>query len=176
MAAQVQAWTSIPEEAALSRPIHILPVPWRDPHTVSREELGGYIARLEAACLAHPASADLRTCLGMAHAMNFDVYRSMDVLAEAVSVDETHFFARLKYAELFFRLRALPKAEEETAKALALAGNPWELSLARKQLQEIRYLIRNGTQKPAWTRPLRGPALAFLGLCGILCTLVAVWR
>jgi hypothetical protein len=150
-------------------------VPWRDPHTVPAGELGRYIARLEAACVENPDSADLRICLGMAYAMNFDVYRSMDVLEAAVCLEPENYFAQLKHAELLYRLRALPRAEEETLKALELAGNGWELALARAQLQEIRRLRRNGTQKPAWTKSLLPPALLLLAMCVIL-TLVAVLR
>ena len=51
-------------------------------------------------------------------------------------------------AELNYRLRALIKAEGETMKALELATNGLELSLARKQLQEIRTADAVGTQKP----------------------------
>src|SRR5262245_15562437 len=76
------------------------PIPWRDPHTVEPEELSMYIAQLEQACLDRPESADLRTCLGMAHAMNFDVYKSMDALEEARDIDSTNFWAQQKYAEL----------------------------------------------------------------------------
>src|SRR5260370_21429389 len=103
---------------------------------------------VELACEKELQSADLRTCLGMAHAMNYDVYRSMDALEYAVQLDPQHFFAQLKLSELFYRLRALVRAERETLKAVELAGNSWELSLARKQLQEIRRLFRECTQKP----------------------------
>jgi tetratricopeptide (TPR) repeat protein len=146
----------------LDRPIHILPVPWRDPHTVSPLELKQYIGILEKACADNPHSADLRTCLGMAYAMNYEAQKSMSILEEAVELDGTHFFAQFKYSELLYRLRALPKAEEETLKAVELAGNPWELSLARKQLQEIRRLIREGTQKPEFNKSLRKPSLALM--------------
>src|SRR6266700_2151951 len=148
----------------LDRPIRTLPVPWRDPHSVSPGELREYIGFLEKACEEHPVSADLRTCLGMAYAMNFEVYKSMDALEAAVGLDETHFFAQMKYSELLYRLRALERAEEETVKAVNLAGNGWELSMARKQLQDIRQLIREGTQKPTWNKPLRTPALTLLAL------------
>src|SRR2546425_11678089 len=107
------------------------PVPWRDPQTVSPEVLAGYIQRLEQACLDNPRSADLRTCLGMAYAVNYDVYKSMDALEEATSIAPEHFWAQLKYGELHYRLRALPKAEDETLKAVNLAQNPWQLSVAR---------------------------------------------
>jgi tetratricopeptide (TPR) repeat protein len=150
-------------------------VPWRDPHTVPAGELARHIAMLEAACAENPDSADLRTCLGMAYAMNFDAYKSMDVLEAAVRLEPENYFAQLKYAELLYRLRALPRAEEETLKALELAGNGWELELARAQLQQIRRLWRDGTQKPAWTKPLLPPALILLAM-GVILSLVAVLR
>src|SRR5256886_16357641 len=90
--------------------------------------------------LDNPQSADLRTCLGMAYAVNYDVYKSMDALEAATSIDPTHFWGQLKYAELHYRLRALPRAEEETLKAVDLAQTGWQLSLARRQLQEVRRL------------------------------------
>ena len=62
----------------------------------------------------------------------------------------------------------MPRAEEETLKAVHLAQNGWELSLARKQLQEIRRLIREGTQKPTWTKSLKVPALVLSGYGGCL--------
>ena len=64
--------------------LRLPPVPWRDPHTVSPALLAQHIAELEHACEQHPQSADLRTCLGMAYAMNLDVYKSMDALEYAV--------------------------------------------------------------------------------------------
>ena len=160
----------------LDRPIHVLPVPWRDPHTVSPAELKEYIRFLEKACEEHPQSADIHTCLGMAYAMNFDAYKSMDVLEKAVKMDETHFFAQLKLSELWYRLRGLEKAEEETLKAVHLAGNAWELSLARKQLQTVRELRRLGTQKPEWNKPLKTPTLALMGLMVVLSVIRVIWR
>ncbi|HEY5480221.1 MAG TPA: hypothetical protein VIL39_01950 [Verrucomicrobiae bacterium] len=149
-------------------------VPWRDPHTVPAEELTRHIAALEAACVENPDSADLRTCLGMAYAMNLDAYKSMDVLEAAVRLEPENYFAQLKYAELLYRLRALPRAEEETLKALELAGNSRELALARAQLQEIRRLWRDGTQKPAWTKPLLQPTLLLMAMCVILFLVVVL--
>ena len=134
-----------------------------------------YIRALEAACDRDPCSADLRTCLGMAYAMNYEVYKSMDALELAVQLAPEHFFAQLKYAELHYRLRALVRAEQETLKAMDLAANPWELNLARKQLQEIRKLMREGTQKPEWTRPLTAPALLLLAMTLVLC-LAVYWK
>ena len=107
------------------------PASWRDPQTVPPEDLVAYIKKLEQACLAEPRSAILRTCLGMAYAVNYDVDKSMDALEAAVAIDPDNFWARLKYSELHYRLRALNRAEEETRKALDLAADPWQLSIAR---------------------------------------------
>jgi hypothetical protein len=150
-------------------------VPWRDPQSVSPGVLKDYIQRLEAACLEDPRSADLRTCLALAYAVNFEVYKSMDALEAATVLDPTHFWAQLKYGELHYRLRALRRAEEETVKAVELAGNPVQLSLARKQLQEIRELTRSSIRNVTWDKPLTKPALVFVGMM-LLVVLVMVWK
>jgi tetratricopeptide (TPR) repeat protein len=163
------------EAAVPVYPRRLPPVPWRDPHSVPPELLKKYIHDLETACEREPASAGLRTCLGMAYAMNYQAYKSMDVLEEAIRLEPDHFFAQYKYAELHYRLRALIKAERESVKALELAGNQWEYSLARQQLQEIRTLKRSGTQKPEWTKSLRLPFLALVALT-LVFSLVVHWK
>ena len=65
------------------RPSHLPALPWRDPHAVPPEKLAEFIASLTEACALNPDNADMRTCLGIAHAMNYDVCRSMDALEEA---------------------------------------------------------------------------------------------
>ncbi len=162
-------------ELTNTAPVRLPPVPWRDPHTVSPVQLAEYIRNLELTCEQNPRSADLRTCLGMAYAMNYEVYKSMDALELAVRLEPEHFFAQLKYAELHYRLRALIRAEQETLKAADLATNAWELSLARQQLQEIRKLMREGTQKPEWTKPLAAPAVLMLVMALMLCMAV-YWK
>ena len=153
-----------------------LPVLWRDPHSVPPAELRKAIAALEQACAENPASADLRTCLGMAHAMNYDPYRSMDALEEARSLEPNNFLAQFKYAELHYRLRALDVAEPETQKALALAGSQWEIAVARHQLSEIRRLRREGTQKPTWTKSLTIPVLALGSMMAVICYAFTVFK
>ncbi len=135
--------------------------PWRDPHTVSAQELSTNIQKLELACLAEPRSADLRTCLGIAYAMNCEVDKAMDTLELAVELDPASFWAQLKYAELHYRLRILNRAEEQTLRALNLATDSWQLAIARKQLQEVRGLKHACVRNVAWTKPLTTPALVF---------------
>jgi tetratricopeptide (TPR) repeat protein len=155
-------------------PVRLPPVPWRDPHTVPPERLEQYIRSLERACEENPRSADLRTCLGMAYAMNYEVYKSMDTLDQARRLEGNLFLAQLKYGELYYRLRALERAEAETLEAVELAENGWELSLARKQLQEIRRLKREGAQRPAWTKPLAGPVVVLAVM--VLLSALMIWK
>lgn len=151
-------------------------LPWRDPHSVPPEKLAEVIASLQEACAQNPDNADMRTCLGIAHAMNYDVYPSMDALEKARQIEPENFFAQFKYAELYYRLRALDRAEEETTRALELAGTDWELVQTRRQLSEIRRLRREGTQKPTWTKSLRVPAIGFVLLLMAISWLCMVWK
>ena len=151
------------------------PVPWRDPHGVSPADLAVYIQQLEEACLANPQSADLRTCLGMAHAVNYDVYKSMDALEDARTIDPNNFWAQLKYAELHYRLRALKRAEEETRRAADLAANPFQLAIARQQMKEIRALLHTSVRNVHWTKPLTVPAVALSAML-VLMFVVMMWK
>jgi tetratricopeptide (TPR) repeat protein len=151
-------------------------IPWRDPHSVPPEKLAEFIAALQQACAENPDNADLHTCLGMAHAMNYDVYRSMDALEAARRIEPVNFLAQFKYAELYYRIRALDRAEAETTRALELAGTTWELSLARRQLSEIRRLRREGTQKPTWSKSLKVPFIGFVVLLMAISWFFMAWK
>ncbi len=151
------------------------PVPWRDPYSVSKADLAAYIQQLEELCAANPHSADLRTCLGMAHAVNWDVYSSMDALEEARRIDPENFWAQLKYAELHYRLRALNRAEEEARRAAELATSPFQLTVARKQIKEIRELQHSAIRNVEWTKPLTVPAV-ILSLMMAAMFAVMMWK
>jgi hypothetical protein len=159
--------------ASAPAPFHVLP--WRDPHSVPPGELALHIQQLEDACLANPQSADLRTCLGMAHAVNHDVYKSMDALEAARAIDPENFWAQLKYGELHYRLRALKRAEEETRHAVDLATNPFQLAIARRQLKEIRTLQHTSVRNVEWTKPLTKPALVLSAML-VLMFAVMMWK
>jgi tetratricopeptide (TPR) repeat protein len=143
---------------------------------VPPEKLAEFIVSLTQACVQNPDNANMRTCLGIAYAMNYDVYRSMDALEEAHRIEPENFFAQLKYSELLYRLRIVDRAEEETLRALDLAGSGWELMLARRQLSEIRQLRRKGLTRPRWTKSLKAPAIGFLLLLLGVSWMYIVWK
>jgi hypothetical protein len=174
MSSRSPGW-QVREALVAARPSPALPVPWRDPQTASPVELASYIAALERACEDNPASSDLRTVLGIAHAVNYDVPKSLEVLEEAIAIDPDSFWANLKYAEIHYRLRALTRAEELSLAAVNLATNGWQLSLARKQLNEVRRLKRNCARNLSWKMPIVGPLLAFAGTL-LLVAAAFTWR
>jgi len=151
------------------------PVPWRDPYSIAPADLSAYIQRLQAACLANPQSADLHTCLGMAYAVGYDVYRSMDALEQARTIDPDNFWAQVKYAELHYRLRVLNRAEEETRRAADLARNPLQLAIARQQMKDIRELQHASVRNVEWTKPLTVPALVMAAMV-VLMFVAMSWR
>jgi len=168
--ALVPTTTGLPAQAP-----SLPPVPWRDVHDVAPEDLGAYIARLEELCLEYPKSADVRTALGMAHAVNVDVYKSMDALEEARAMEPENFWAQMKYAELHYRLRCLNKAEEETRRAADLAESPIQLAIARKQMKDIRTLKHSAVRNVHWTKPLTAPAL-WLSAGIVVMFVVMLWK
>jgi len=167
----------MPEGLLLTQPgSGLMPiVPWRDPHTVSPAELSGYIRKLERAASDYPASADVRTCLGMAYAVNYEIEKSMDALEAATELEPDNFWAQFKLAELHYRLRTLVIGEREALRAVELARNGWQLTIARKQLNTIRQLRHQGTRDVTWDKPLMAPTLVVSGMLA-LAFVVMMWR
>jgi tetratricopeptide (TPR) repeat protein len=162
--------------APATGPSRLPAIPWRDPHSVSPQKLAEVIASLKEACALDPHNAEVRVCLGMAYAMNYDPYRSMDILEEARALEPGNFLAQFKYAELHFRLRTLARAEEETRRALELASNHWELGQARHQLSEIRRMLREGTMKPVWSKSVVIPVICLGLIMAVITVLFRVIR
>lgn len=173
----ITAIQSRPEAYVPDLPTIRLPaLPWRDPQSVPQEKLTEFIASLKEACQKNPDNADMRTYLGIAYAMNYDPQCSLDWLEEARRIEPENFFAQFKYSELLYRLRVIDRAEQETLRALQLAGNTWQLALARRQLSEIRQLKRKGLTRPLWTKSLKGPAIGFLLLLLAASWMYIVWK
>ena len=104
-----------------------------------RRTLGATSSSSKQACLDNPQSADLRTCLGMAYAVNYDVYKSMDALEDG---------ARRRSGRTSGRSSSTPScttgsarstvAEKETRRPSIWRRTAGSSRVARKQLQEIR--------------------------------------
>jgi hypothetical protein len=111
---------------------------WQDPVRVSPSELDAYIRTLEEACVGDPASADLLTCLGVAHAAKSEPASAQLAFERALAADPEHFFARLRYSELLLRLRKFDSAEGHTRLASHAARNRAESAMAKRLLSAVR--------------------------------------
>jgi hypothetical protein len=111
----------------------------------------------------------------MAHAVSYDVYKSMDALEDARTVDPENFWAQLKYAELHYRLRALNRAEVETRRAADLATNAFQLAMARKQMRDIRTLKHGCVRNVEWTKPLTVPTVLLSAILVVMFVAV-IWK
>ena len=90
-------------------------------------------------------------------------------------MEPDHFWAQLKYGELQYRLRVLMHAEATTLKAETLADNPWQLSLARKQLKEIRKLTGGKSLQPGLVKPARLVPALLVSLIVVVVGLASIW-
>src|SRR5258707_13154796 len=99
-------------------------IPWRDPHSVPPEQLAAVIASLKEACALNPTNVDVRVCLGIAYAMNYNAYESMDILEEARTLGPANFLARSKLAEQQYRFREFHAPAREPPRPSHFAPRP----------------------------------------------------
>ena len=109
-------------------------------------------------------SADLRMCLGMAHAMNYDVYHSLDALEDARAIDPDELLGadEVRGAPLPAAARSCAPSKRHSRRS-SLRDTPAQFGLARRQLQEIRRArSAKGVRNVTFDKPLGRPALALV--------------
>ncbi|HVB34678.1 MAG TPA: hypothetical protein VNJ52_09945 [Patescibacteria group bacterium] len=124
-----------------------------DPRVLTKEESTDLVAALREAVAQQPRVSELRVLLGMALCVNLDAQNAMEELGEAVRLAPDSFIAHLKMGELWMRLRVMPKAEDHTRQAAALAENLAQAELARRQAAAIRTMKREGIARDGYRTP-----------------------
>ena len=99
----------------------------------------------------------------MAHAQNQDVYMAKAAFEAALRLEPEHFFAQFRYAELYCRAGAYPRAELEAERASQLARNRSEAAMVRRLFEEIRH-GRRLEQSTAGMGPLGRPLGIFMAI------------
>ena len=113
--------------------------------------------------------------IGIAYAVGYDVDKAIDALETATEVEPDHFWAQLKHGELQYRLRVLVRAEASTLKAETLATDARQLTLARRQLKEIRRLTGGRSLQPGADKPKRLlPTILFMTIL-LVAGLASIW-
>ena len=131
------------------------------------------IQRLETAVARAPHYSNAFVGLGIAYAMDSQVYPALDNFERAAEVDPGNFFAHFKLAQFHFKLRIPRKGYEEAARALECATTLEEKRLIAQILKEERQRETNGVSRPTWSKPfsrnwLRAAFILLLAACAML--------
>jgi len=131
------------------------------------------ISRLENAVTCAPHYSDGCVGLGMAYAMDSQVYLALDSFERAAELDPANFYAHFKLAQFHFKLRIPRKGYEEAECALRCATTLEERRLIAQILKEERAREAGGMSRPTWDKPfsrnwLRVGLAILLAACVIL--------
>ena len=111
------------------------------------------IPRLERVVAVSPDYSDGFVGLGIAYAMDSQVYPALDSFEKAAEVEPSNFYAHFKLAQFHFKLRIPKKGYEEAKRALRYAATPNEKRLVAQILKEEREREAKGLARPTWNRP-----------------------
>ena len=120
-----------------------------------------------------PRFANGHVGLGIAYAVDYEIYPAIDHFETAAAIEPRNFFAHFKLGQLYFKLRVPQKGYDAMARALDCATTLNERRLVAQLIREEKQRERNGLARPWWTRPFSmGALLAGAGLlAGILVAL-----
>ncbi len=111
------------------------------------------VSKLEKAVECSPQYSDAYVGLGMAYAMDSQIYPALDSFERAALLNPQNFYARFKLAQFYFKLRVPKKGYEEAARALECASTFEERKLVAHILQEERKREPGSLKRPTWDRP-----------------------
>jgi tetratricopeptide (TPR) repeat protein len=100
-----------------------------------------------------PAFADGHVGLGIAYAVNYQIYPAIDHLEKAATLEPPNFFAHFKLGQLYFKLRVPQKGYEAMARALDCATSLNERRLVAQLIREEKQREKNGLARPWWSKP-----------------------
>ena len=106
----------------------------------------------EKAIVAAPDFADAHVGLGIALAVDHDIYRAIDHFERATELEPANFYAHFKLGQLFFKLRVPRKGYDEMARALDYAGSLAERRLVAQLIKEEKQREKNDVQRPWWNK------------------------
>lgn len=145
---------------------------------VMQIQLGEAKAAVEALTRAveqAPEYSDAHVFLGIAHALDHNVYPALDHLQEATRLDEESFAAHYTLAQLNFKLR-IPKAGYEAAERARQTSMTLEQRrLLTNLLREEKAREKNGIARPLFNKPFSVPAL-FVAGCGLAAAVFSIVR
>jgi Tfp pilus assembly protein PilF len=133
------------------------------------------IVRLKRAVACAPQYSNAHVGLGIAYAMDSQVYPALDHFGMAAEVDPSNFYAHFKLAQFYFKLRVPKKGYEEATRALKCVSNFEEKKLVAQILKEERQREAAGVRRPTWDRPFSKNWVRLgLALLAVACLFLAL--
>lgn len=111
------------------------------------------IVKLKEAVALAPQYSNGHVGLGIAYAMDSQIYAALDHFEKAAEADPSNFYAHFKMAQFQFKLRVPRKGYENAQRALRCASNIEEKKLVAQILKEERQREASGVRRPTWDRP-----------------------
>ena len=111
------------------------------------------IVRLKETVALAPQFSNGHVGLGIAYAMDSQVYPALDHFERAAEADASNFYAQFKLAQFYFKLRVPKKGYERADLALKCSTTLDEKRLVGQILKEERQRESAGLRRPTWNRP-----------------------
>jgi len=109
-----------------------------------------------------PDFVDGHVGLGIAYAVDSQIYPALDHLQKATELEPRNFYAHLKLGQLYFKLRIPQKGYEVMARALGCAASLQERQLAANLLREERQRESSSVKRPLWNKPFSRIAICLV--------------
>jgi tetratricopeptide (TPR) repeat protein len=141
-----------------SRPSPVIPLPAMGAFRegLAHFQAGNPGAAREAfsrSVLLAPECAEARIFLGLANALNCDIYPALDELEKATELQPDSFAAHFTLAQLNFKLRIPERGYAAARGALRCATTPEHRAILTQLLKEERARERNGIARPSFSKP-----------------------
>lgn len=110
-----------------------------------------------------PNFPEARVCLGLAYALNYNIYPAMDHLEIAGELNPASFAAHFALAQLNFKLRTPQKGYVAAERARKCISTLEQRRMLTELLKEERVRERNGIARPWFNTPFSKTALYLTG-------------
>lgn len=125
----------------------------RGKEALDRGQLSDAIESLRRAIEADCRSTEAYLYLGIALAVDAQVYEAIDAFEAALALSPTDFMVNLKLADLYFRLSVPEKGRKHLRTAREAISNPQERELVRALMSQEAEREKRRIDRPTFGKP-----------------------
>lgn len=125
----------------------------RGKEALDRGQLSEGIENLRHAVEADPDSIEAYLYLGIALAVDAQIYEAIDAFEAALALSPTDFMVNLKLADLYFRLSVPEKGRKYLRTAIEASSTPQERELVRALMSQEAEREKRRIDRPSFGKP-----------------------